>query len=57
MDVHKGVRWGDGVPAFLKNMAASLTPMTGRVNVMKGGGLRNQHSHSMLRGGGLGGAF
>ena len=57
MDVHKGVRWGDGVPAFLKNMAASLTPMTGRVNVSKGGGLRNQHSHSMLRGGGLGGAF
>ena len=44
MDVHKGVRWGEGVLAFLKNVAASLTPMTGRVNVMKGGGLGNQHT-------------
>ena len=42
---------------FLKNMAASLIPMTRRVNVMKGGGLRNQHSHSVFRGRGLGGAF
>lgn len=56
VDVHKGVRWGEGVPAFLKNTAASLIPMTHRVNVMKGG-LRNQHSHSMFRGRGLGRDF
>lgn len=47
---------GEGVLAFLKNVAAFFNTHDRQSHVMKGG-LGNQHSHSVLRGGGPGGGL